>query len=210
MQRIDIALSFTDSGYIGKPFWPETNTIINILKDVHPKLGDAKKKAALAAACEKRGITVEEYDELVERSKNPFYTLNGRGGEIVIPERIFQSFLNNTCQEAPKVIPKIAAKGLTFIGVKIEDGHLRTGKTEKDAKLFSRFVKNQESNQRMWSEDPYIIDFQATGILRVDEEIIKGDDLKKLVEYGGRLYGIGTARPQGYGRFTVVRWENLS
>ncbi len=209
MQRIAIALSFTDSGYIGKPYWPETNVLINLSKDVHPKLGEAKKQAALAAACEKRGITMEKYQEILERSQNPFYTINGRGSEIIIPERIIQSFLNNASQEAPKAIPRIAAKGLTFIGVKIEDGFLRTGKTEKDAQLFERFVKNQESNQRMWTVDPFVINFQATGILRLDEDIIKENQLKTLMEYGGRLYGIGTARPQGFGRFSVTRWELL-
>lgn len=208
MRSISIGLKFSDSGYIGKPFWPETNAIINIMKDVHPKLGDAKKQAAIQAACEKRGITMEQYAEMVERSKNPFYTINGRGSEIIIPQRVFQSFLNNTSQEAPKAIPRIAAKGLTFIGVKIDGGFLRTGKTEKDALLFSRFVKNEESNQRMWAEDPYIQDFIAEGTLLVDEDIIKVPDLQKLVEYGGRLYGIGTARPQGFGRFTVQRWES--
>jgi hypothetical protein len=210
MIRISIGLTFTDSGYIGKPFWPETSQVINISKDVHPKLGDAKKKAAVLAACEKRGITAAQYEEIVERSKNPFYTIGARGTEIVIPERVIQSFLNNCSQEAPKAIPRIAAKGLTFIGVKIEDGFLRTGKTEKDAKRFGRFVKNQESNQRMWSEDPYIIDFTATGILRVDEEIIRCADLQKMVEHGGRMYGIGTARPQGFGRFVVTKWDKLT
>jgi len=209
MKRVAIALTFDESGYIGKPFWPETNTIINISKDVHPKLGDAKKQAALQAACEKRSLTLAEYDAIVERSKNPFYTVDGRGSEIVIPQRIYQSFLNGTCQQVPKVIPKIEEKGLTFIGVKVDGGFLRTGKTETDAKLFGRFVKNEESNQRMWTEDKYIVGFSATGILSVDEEIIKVDDLKKLTEYGGWKFGIGTARPQGYGRFRVTRWEVL-
>jgi len=35
MKRIAVSLSLTDSGYIGKPFWPETNVLINIGKDVH-------------------------------------------------------------------------------------------------------------------------------------------------------------------------------
>jgi hypothetical protein len=93
--------------------------------------------------------------------------------------------------------------------VKLKDKHLRTGKTEKDAKLFERFVKNEESNQRMFTSDPYIIDFTARGELMVDEEIIKATDLQKLFEYGGRMYGIGTARPQGYGRFAVTVWEPI-
>ena len=205
MTHIEVGLRFTDSGYIGKPFWPETNKLIDISKDVHPKLGDVKKAAALTAACEKRGISEKEYQRLVEKSAHPFYTVGDvRSAEIVIPERVICSFLNHTSMCVPKAIPRITEKGLTFIGVSVKDGHLRTGKTEKDAKLFERFGKNQESNQRLFTSDPYIIDFTAKGILLVDEEIIKGTDLLKLFEYGGRMYGIGTARPQGFGRFSIA------
>jgi hypothetical protein len=207
MESISIALTFHDPGYIGKPFWPETNTLINIQKDVHPKLGDAKKKAALLAACEKRGISEEQYEQLVEKSKQPFYM---QGSEIVIPERILQSFINHASMAAPRAIPRVESKGLTFIGIKVQKGHLVTGRTLEDAKVFGRFVKNQESNQRMWSEDKYITEFTATGVLQIDKEIITSENLKKLMEYGGRFYGIGTARPQGYGRFQVVRWEKIS
>ena len=124
-------------------------------------------------------------------------------------QRVLQSFLNNASQVVPKVIPRIADKGLTFVGVKVQDGYLRTGKTMADAQTFGRFVKMAESNQRSWSESQYIIDFTATGRLSVDESIIKAEDLMKLMEYGGRYIGIGSGRPQGYGRFSVARWEKI-
>ena len=34
--KVSITLSFSDPGYIGKPYWAEKNTLINIVKDVHP------------------------------------------------------------------------------------------------------------------------------------------------------------------------------
>lgn len=208
--KIEVGLRFSDSGYIGKPYWPETNVLIDISKDVHPKLGEAKKQAALLAACEKRGIPPSEYQRIEAKSKHPFYTIGEiRDAEIIIPQRVIQSFINHASMAAPRAIPRIAEKGLTFIGVKLKDGYLRTGKTEKDAKLFERFVKNEESNQRMFTSDPYIIDFTATGVILLDEEIIRETDLLKLLEYGGRMYGIGTARPQGFGRFSVAVWEPL-
>ena len=189
-------------------YWPERNTLINVMKDVHPKLGDAKKDAAIVAACEKRGISKEEFERIKADADRPFYTLDGkRSSQIVIPQRVFQSFLNNTSQECPKAIPRIPAKGLTFMGIKVDGGHFLTGKTEKDAKLFQRFVKLEESNQRTFSSSAFICDFDATGVILLDEEVIKSEDLKKLVEYGGRWYGVGSARPQGYGRFTVTRWD---
>ena len=211
MVNIEIELSFSESGYIGLPYWPERNTLINIMKEVHPKLAETKKQAAIAAACEKRGINLEELKKLEELAARPFYTDDGsRDGEIVIPQRVFQSFLNNTSQECPKAVPRISAKGLTFIGVRLQDGFLRTGKTEAHALKFERFVKMEESNQRTFSSSLYITDFTAKGVILLDEEVIKSSDLKKLVEYGGRWYGIGSARPQGFGRFAVTTWQEVS
>jgi hypothetical protein len=210
--KVDVGLQFSESGYIGLPYWKERNLEIDIAKDVHPKLGPEKKQAALNAALEKRGLTIKDYQRILKRASRPFYTVkddDDGSGEIVIPQRVFQSFLNHGSQTVPKVIPRIAAKGLTFIGVKVEDGYFRTGKTIKDAQTFGRFVKMEESNQRSWSESQYIIDFTATGRLIVDESIIKADELQKLVEYAGRYIGIGSARPQGYGRFTVSRWDKV-
>jgi hypothetical protein len=211
MKLVSVRLQFGDPGYVGLPYWPERNDLINLSKDVHAKLGPAKKEAAIVAACEKRGWTKADYEAKLEKSMHPFYTDNDlRTGMIVIPQRVIQSFLNNTSQECPKAIPRIASKGLTFVGIRVTDGKggkfLRTGKFEKDSLMFSRFVKLENSNQRSWSESAYIRDFTAEGILEVDEEIIKCDDLKKLFEYGGRMYGVGSARPQGFGRFQVMSW----
>jgi hypothetical protein len=209
VNKVAVVLKF-NSGYIGKPYWPELNTLINITKDVHPKLGDTRKQAAILAACEKRGITPEEYQRIVRDASRPFYTRNGLDSEIVIPERIIQSFINNCSQVSPKAIPRVPAKGLTFIAVKLDNGHLSTGKTVADAKRFERFVKNQESNQRMFCSDLYIDNFQATGMMLIDTSIIESEKLLKLFEYGGRFIGIGGARPQGFGRFQVVRWEDIN
>ena len=208
MKTIDVSFQFGNLGYIGMPYWPAKNTVINISKEVHPKLGDSKKAAAVRASCEKHGITEDEYKQMLLDAERPFYTRNGAGSEIVIPERIFQSFLNHCSMEAPKAIQRIQSKGLTFIGIRVQGGYLATGKTEADGS-FDRFVKNQESNQRQWASSPYIHDFAATGRLKVDPEVIEPEKLKKLIEWGGKWIGIGSARPQGYGRFQVARWEEL-
>jgi len=210
--KVQVGFQFSDGGYIGLPYWPERNTEINISKDVHPKLGPEKKQAALNAALEKRGLSMSDYQRLCRRAERPFYTCDDSddgGGEIVIPQRVVQSFLNHASQTVPRVVPRISDKGLTFIGVRVQGGHLRTGKTQADAKVFGRFVKMAESNQRSWSESKYIIDFTATGELLVDEAIIKSDDLRGLFEYAGRYIGLGSGRPQGYGRFSVIRWDRV-
>lgn len=211
MVKVKVSLHFNGSGYIGKPFWPELDTLINISKDVHPKLAEQKKQAAIAAACEKRGIEYPAgYNRLQELAARPFYTVDGTAnGEVVIPERVLQSFINHASMASPKAIPRVSQKGLTFLGVKIQGGFLRTGKSRKDAKRFERFVKLEESNQRSFSSSEYLDDFTASGVLAIDEEIIKQGDLRKLMEYGGKWFGIGGARPQGFGRFQVTEWETL-
>jgi hypothetical protein len=47
------------------------------MKDVHPKLSDAKKQAAIIASCEKRGISVEEFERIKRDAERRFYTTNG-------------------------------------------------------------------------------------------------------------------------------------
>ena len=121
--------------------------------------------------------------------------------------RVIHSFINNTSQLAPKAIAKVESKGLTFIGIKVVDDYLSTGKHESDAKKFERFVKMEDSNQRKWASDFYIDNFGATGTLKVDEEVITVENLRKLFEYGGKWYGIGSGRPQGFGRFQVKEWS---
>ena len=119
--RVKVAFGFTQSGYT----WPERNELINLSKDVNPRLGEAKKQAALNAALKKRGISAAEYERIKQRAARPFYTVTDADdgtGEIVIPDRVFHSFLNHASQVVPKVIPRIEEKGLTFIGVKTTEG----------------------------------------------------------------------------------------
>jgi hypothetical protein len=206
-KHVAMSLSFQEGGYIAKPYWPEINSLIDIGKDVHPKLGAAKKAQATVAACTKRDVSTEEYEAMLVKSQQPFYTVDGdRNSEIVIPARVIHSFINNASQVAPKAIAKVESKGLTFIGIVVEHGHLMTGMHESDSQVFARFVKMEDSNQRKWSEDRFIRNFLATGVFLVDDEIITPKNLFTLMEWGGKWIGIGSARPQGFGRFTVSSW----
>jgi hypothetical protein len=205
ISKVQVGFKFV-SGYIANPFWPARDTLINIGKDVHPKLQGAKRQAAIQAALEKRGLNSEDWDRLQKEVERAFYTkLMDGTGEIIIPIRVVQSFINHTSMTAPKAIPRMENKGLTFIAVRGD--YLNTGKTPVDAKLFERFVKNEESNQRQLQVSKYIDDFIATGILTVDEDLMKADSLRKLFEWGGKMIGIGSSRPQGYGRFVVSGWD---
>jgi len=210
-KTVDASLLF--DRYIAQPYWPERNLLINVAKQLHPKWNDTKKEQGINAALEKLGKTREEYNRALVRAERAFYTVNDKNpdqgdGEIIIPARQFLSFVNHASMKAPKAIPKIPEKGLTFRGIRFAGVEgFTTGKTKADAEIFSRFVKLEESNQRTLSESPYISDFTARATLRVSEAVISASNLRKLIEWGGSMLGIGAARPQGFGGFTVTNWD---
>jgi hypothetical protein len=212
---VRIALTFGEEGqgYIGLPYWPELATLINIGKEIHPKLKGAKREQALQAELDKRGLTKADYDRLVLRSQRKFYTADDNdlgAGEIVIPRHVLTGMMVQTVKRAPKnAVPQINT-GLLHVAFQLKDGWLTTGKTKNDAKIFSRFVKNEQSNQRRYEQTPYIYDFVATGTALIDESLVSADDLFRVFEFGGRYVGVGSARDQGYGRFLVNAWDNLS
>src|SRR5581483_2314389 len=121
---VEVGLYFAD-GYIGQPYWPELNLLIDIKKEIHPRLSEERKRQALDAALQRRGLALEDYERIEALSKRPFYTLDGsEHGEIIIPQRVIHSFLNNTSQRCPRLLRKIENKGMTFIGVRVDGGHM--------------------------------------------------------------------------------------
>lgn len=208
MSKVTITLDFTGSqGYIAQPFWPALNELIDIHKvsGYNRAKSETNRQKALNAELEKRNLTVADYEKIKVSSQQAFH-LAPNTGEIIIPPRNFYSFINNACQEAPKGVPRIGQKGLTFVALHIDPPGIHTGKQKPDG-WFERFVKMEESNQRSWSRSPYIKDFEAKFTMLVDETIISVKDLKALVSWAGKYIGIGAARPQGYGRFTVTEWD---
>jgi hypothetical protein len=210
MTKVKMGLKFGTLGYIGKPFWPELTTLIDIGKQLHPKWGTEKRKQAIQAELDKRGLTLEQYERIQMRAARPFYTntdADDGGGEVVIPRHILTGMLAQTLNVAPKnAVPKID-RGLLHIGFQIEDGFLRTGKTQKDALVRSYLVKMEESNQRSREEAKYISDFIAEGMLMIDESYFTQEELKAMFEYAGRYVGCGSSRNQGYGRFLLSYWD---
>lgn len=207
-QRVRIGLQFIKKGYIAQPFWTELKTIISIQKTsgFNRLKAEQKRRQALTAELEKREMTMEQYDAIVARSKRPFYRVDdSETGEILIPGDNFQAYLANIAHRAPRAVAKMDPQSCR-VAVEVEDPGLLTGKKEPDG-IYTRFVKNEESNERMLAESPYIKDFIARGTIIVNTEMIAVDDLRRMIEYGGRWIGIGAARPMGYGRFLVSSWD---
>jgi hypothetical protein len=207
---VKVALTFGDLGYVGKPYWPELAQIIGISKNIHPKFGEEKKKQALEAELNKRGISDEQYQTIVQRSQRPFYTagdLDDGSGEVIIPRHVLCGMMAQVVNVAPKsAVPKLD-KGSVHNGLQMVEPFLRTGKTVKDAKEFGRFVKNQESNERRWDSSLYLPNITATGTLIIEENFVSPEHVKAILEYGGRYVGIGSCRGQGFGRFQLMWTE---
>lgn len=207
---VRVSLTFGELGYAGLPYWPELATLIDIGKEIHPKLKGAKRAQAMEAELNKRGLTQADYDRLVLRSQRKFYYDNDSddgSGNIIIPRHVLSAMMVQTVKRAPKnAVPQVST-GLIHVAFQLKDSWLATGKTKADAKLFQRFVKNQESNQRRWDETPYISNFSATGTALIEESLVSADDLLRIFEFGGRHVGVGSCREQGYGRFLVNAWD---
>lgn len=209
-QRVRIGLQFIKKGYIAQPFWSELKQIIGIQKTsgFNRLKNETKRRQALLAELEKRNLTEADYDEMVAKSKRPFHRLgDSEQGEIYIPGDNFQAYLANIAHRAPRAVAKVDPQNCR-VAVEVEGPGLMTGKTAPDG-IYSRFVKNEESNERMLAESPYIKDFVATGNLVINTEMIDPKDLQRMIEYGGRWIGIGAARPMGYGRMVISNWELL-
>jgi len=204
MVQLEIEMQFGKRGYIAQPFWPEMKTVISIQKSsgYNRVKSDKRRKAVLMTELERRGLTEQQYEELVEKSKRPFYT--APDGEIVIPPEKIYAFINNTAQMA-KNVPS-PERGQIFVVLDIHGEGVYTGKTAPDG-VFSRFVKLEESNERTLSESPYIHNFTGRMKASLDDAMYSPKDLKSLLEYGGRMVGIGAARPQGFGRFELTKFQ---
>ena len=209
-QRVRIGLQFIKKGYIAQPFWSELKQIISIQKTsgFNRLKNEQKRRQALLAELEKRSLTEADYAEMVAKSKRPFHRVGGsEQGEIYIPGDNFQAYLANIAHRAPRAVAKVDPQNCR-VAVEVEEPGLMTGKMEPDG-IYSRFVKNEESNERMLAESPYIKDFVAKGTLVINTEMIDPKDLQRMVEYGGRWIGIGAARPMGFGRMVISEWTLL-
>lgn len=205
--KVKIALLFEK--YIAHPFHRERDLVINITKasGYNRVRSESKRKAVLQAELEKRGLTAGQYEELVERANAPFFfTSVNNHKEVIIPARNVESFLTHVAHVAPRNVCPLQPQ-IVRTAIQCQPPGLLTGKAEADG-TFGRFVKLEESNQRSYQENPYISDFTARGILVIDEAMIKPDDVRRMLEAGGRNPGMGAARSQNYGRFSVVQFED--
>ena len=198
---MNIKLNFGKKGYIASPYWPEMYQCIEIEKKsgVNRARTDANRRKALEAYLSSENMTPQQYEALKALAARPFHA-DEQG--IYIPADNIISALVNANMVAPR------SMRIENLRVAVTASDFRTDKQQPDG-IWRRFAVvtmgtgQKASNQRGLRENAYIQDFAATGTIDVEPEMVDPKALVKLLEFTGRIVGIGASRKMGWGRFTV-------
>lgn len=187
--------------YIADPYWPEVEEKITLEKKsgMNFQRSDAKRDATLLAYLEQQGLTMEDYRALAEKAARPWYRLDDEDqtSEIVIPRHQLSGALVQTCKVSPSSVIKRAWTENLRSMLRAEP--LRTDKTEAD-RVWKRYVKGDQSNQRRLETDEVIEDFTASGQCHFDPDILKPKTVEALFRYTLVHVGIGACRKMAFGR----------
>lgn len=197
--------------YIADPYWAEQERIINIRKQsgVDRSRSEEKRSKVLADFLKRISMTTDEFKTLQARAERSWYRMDDDNLDsfIVIPARQVTGMLVHAADNAPAGcrIPEDNLRSLVHVD------NLVTNRKQKDG-VFSRFILpkdgkgNPLSNQRRFTEDEYIKDFEAAGEIRF-EDSLKPDAIKGLLSYAFESVGVGACRKMDYGRGRVVEFE---
>ena len=193
--------------YIAHPYWPEREQVIQIQlhSGVNRLKNEDKKKAAMKAECEKRGLTLADYDKLVLLADRRWYRVDNEDlkSPILIPRHQLAGCLVETISRTPKAVCGPYETDSFRHHVRLSD--FLTEKTDAD-KQFDRYVKLEGSNKRDHQVSPVICDFLATGTLSVADDT-KLPPLRRLFDYAFSEVGVGASRKMGYGRGEVEEFN---
>lgn len=214
MLTFQIEATFDDPafGYIAHPYWPEMDRLINIQKEsgVNRARSAANRRKALEEYLKQAGMTLAEYDALVEAAARPFHTDDA--GHVIIPSSKVLAFLVATTDQlrsASKPCPPDQVRS------RIRASDWVTEKTQPDG-VWERYAVvasgtgQKLSNQRGLRRSSYVRGFAATGEMSLNPEFVKPDVLRRAIEWGGVNVGIGAARKMGWGRFRLTRFEEAT
>ena len=208
MLAVDLTVHFPGQ-YVGHPYRFEMFRLIEIIKKsgMSRARSGANARKALEEHLRDLGMTFAEYEALSEAAKVPFDKTPE--GFILIPaERVLSFFVAtfDTQRAAQRPCPP----GQVRSRFTVTDW--TTTKTQEDG-IWRRFATVASgtgaklSNQRGLREDEFIADFSASGSVRFDETFVKPDVLRRAIEWGGEMVGIGASRKMGKGRFRVTHWS---
>lgn len=212
--RVDLTLHF-GKGYIGHPYWPEREKLINVQKQsgINRARSEDKRQKTLRAWLDAHEMTLDDYRQLETRAARPFYTgmdvgLSKHADEIVIPAHHLYGMCAQAADLAPSAVRLASPEQIRTV---MDVGDFRTGKTKADG-VWERFavVKSGSgqalSNQRGLRSDHFISDVTARGSIRlVNDELEK--KARDFWTWAGREIGVGASRKLGWGRFEVMEWK---
>lgn len=209
---IHVTLHFP-KGYIGHPYWPEREKLINIQKEsgLNRARNPKKRTDSLKAWLDVHQMTMDDYRLLEVRAARPFYTaadVGGKGDEIVIPAHQMHGMCAQAADQAPSAVRLASTEQIRTV---MTVGDFRTGKHKADG-VWERFavVKSGTgqalSNQRGFRSDPYLSDVTATGTVRLLHDEVE-QKAREFWAWAGREVGVGAARKLDWGRFEVTVWK---
>lgn len=207
--------------YIGHPYWPEREAVINITKEsgMQRARSDANRRKSLEEYLRSKDMTLADWDKLNELADRQFYT-NGYGISIVVPKKHVVSMLVATCYTARAAFRPCAPEQAR---IALRASEWKTNATVDDAHLWERFAVVSSgtgaklSNQRGYRKNLFIgadppdgeptIPVTATGSIEIDEEMVRPEVLENALRWAGQMVGIGASRKMGWGRWTVEEFE---
>ena len=197
------------NSYIGSPFWPETNDIINISK--HSRLAfqrtEEKRTQTLNAYLSKINMTKKAYNVLLKKSERQWYRLNNdnQKSKIIIPKNQMSASLVEACKVSPTAV--IQSKLADCLRAMMIVSDFVTKKTKCD-EIFKRYIRG-ESNQPRYTESEVINNFDAIGTIDFDVSVFNLKTVTELFNYQLKYTGLGASRKMGYGRSNLVHINEL-
>jgi len=207
-----------EKGYIGHPYWPAREKLINIQKEsgVNRVRSEQRREKALRDYLSSKGLSMDDYTALETQADIPFYTVNGTR-EIMIPAHHVHGCLANAADLCSASIRIARTEQIRTV---VSSSDWLTGKTEPDG-IWERFVVVKSgsgqslSNQRALRTNPYIgvgekgegVAFDATGLLHFIGDKEQLPKLREFLAWAGREVGLGAARKLGWGRFEIKTFE---
>jgi hypothetical protein len=146
-------------------------------------------------------MTLYQYFELEKKAKEPFW--KNEKGYIYIPINSFMACLANANDEAPARLRIDNLRSAIIATDFITEKKKPDGNFERFAVVKSGSGQTL-SNQRGLRVNAYISNFKAKGELQFDLELVSPEAIKNLIEFAGRVIGIGGSRKLGWGRFTFT------
>jgi len=218
---MSIELQIHLHSYIAHPYWPEMEQLINIQKEsgMNRARSSANRRKALEEHLKTISMTLGDYDNLVRLAERPFHT--DPDGRVVIPKANVDAMLVATCDTIraagrpcpPDLVRTVlrASGWTTDISAEaaLEWRRFAVVSAGTGAKLSNQ--RGLRVNRYVGAEPPAEVPATdkvlASGTLDPNPEMVRPEVLRSALVYAGEWVGIGASRKMGWGRFSLLSFE---